>query len=243
MLFYFDPLYIILTLPAFIFCIYAQSMVNSSFKKYSSVRNIRGITGSQAAEAVMRANGVYGVRIERTGGKLSDHYDPKSNVIRLSNDVYDSTSIAAVGVAAHEAGHAVQHAQQYFPLSLRNAIIPVCNIGSRVGVYMVILGMIFSSYINRSLGNGNDLAAAIINIGLILFFTTVIFQLVTLPVEFNASRRAIKSIQSQNLLTPDECTGASRVLTAAAMTYVAALASAITQFIYLFIRANNNRRR
>ena len=224
MLFYYDYTYWMMLLPVLLITVYAQAKVNSSFKRYSRVTNRRYLTGAQAAEAVLRRHGVYGVRIERVAGNLTDHYDPRTNVIRLSQSVYDSPTIAAVGVAAHEAGHAVQYAVGYGPIRLRSALIPVTQVGSQFGIILLILGIAMSF---------EPLFLA----GIVLFGATTVFQLVTLPVEYNASHRAIETIESAHLLDDDELVGAKKVLSAAALTYVAALLTSVVQllrFILLF---------
>ena len=231
----YDWTYVYLVLPCLIFSLWASWRVNSTFKKYSKQYSSRGLTGADAAQRVLRANGVSGVRIERIGGSLTDHYDPTSNVIRLSDDVYGSTSTAAIGVACHEAGHAVQYAQGYAPIKLRAAIIPVTNFGSRMAMPLILLGILFSS-----LGNASDF---FINLGIICFGFSVVFQLVTLPVEFNASRRAMQTLESRYILSGEELTKARKVLTAAALTYVAALLNGILQLLRLLsISKRNNRR-
>ena len=217
-----DGYYILLVLPAIIFSMIAQSKVNSAFDKYSKVFSRRGITGADAAMAVLRLNGVSGVRVERVSGRLSDHYDPRTNVIRLSDSVYGATTVAAIGVAAHEAGHAVQYAYGYFPIRLRAAIIPVTQIGSNLAMPLIMIGLV----LNTSL---------LIKAGLVFFFTSVVFQLITLPVEFNASNRAIDAIAEAGLLYEDELHGAQKTLSAAALTYVAALMVALAQFLRLLM--------
>lgn len=224
-----DSYYIILVLPAIIFAMIAQAKVNTTFNKYSSVRTRRGITGADAARAVLEANGVGGVRIERVSGNLTDHYDPRTNVIRLSDSVYDADTVAAVGVAAHEAGHAVQYAQQYVPIKLRAAIIPVTQIGSSLAMPMIFIGMFIDAF-------------SLIKLGLIFFFMSVLFQLLTLPVEINASNRAIDAIAATQILGEDELPGAQKTLTAAALTYVAALMVALAQFLRLFLIFGGGRR-
>ena len=229
---YFNPLYIILVLPAFIFSLWASYRVNSTFKKYSSKTTRSGVTGYAIARRVLDENGLGNVKIERVAGNLTDHYDPRSNVIRLSESVYDSRSAAAVGVAAHEAGHAIQYAQKYAPIKLRNAIIPISRIGSTLAIPLVFIGLILSQTSRNYI--------AIAYFGLILFATVALFQLITLPSEFNASSRAISAIESTGTLTADEVDGAKRVLSAAALTYVAALAVSLMQLLRLFL---NIRRR
>ncbi|MHB1154137.1 MAG: zinc metallopeptidase [Eubacteriales bacterium] len=216
----FDPLFLFLVLPAMIFSIWAQFQVSSSFKLYSGKRTLKGITGAEAAQHILKYAGVYDVKIEKIQGSLSDHFDPRTNVISLSENVYDSASVAAVGVAAHEAGHAIQYASAYAPIKLRSAIIPITNIGSKLSVPLILLGMFFGM-------------TGLINIGIILFGTVVVFQLITLPVEFNASHRAVIILNESGLLTGDELSGSKKVLTAAALTYVGALALSLAQLIRL----------
>ena len=233
----FDWTYIVLVLPCLILSLWASAKVNSTFKKYSQQRTLRGLTAQEAAMRVLSANGVSGVRIERVSGNLTDHYDPRTNVIRLSDSVYDNTSTAAIGVACHEAGHAVQYAQDYAPIKLRAAIIPVTNIGSKLAMPLILLGILFSG-----LGQFSD---TIIYIGIACFGLSVVFQFATLPVEFNASHRALQTIESTGILTEEEQKGARKTLVAAAMTYVAATATALAQLlrlIVLFGRRNNDRR-
>lgn len=231
---YFDIFYIILVMPALIFSFWASAKVNSTFKKYSSVRSRRGMTGREAAEAVLRQNGVTGVIVSQISGNLTDHYDPRTNVINLSEKVYNSDSVAAIGVAAHEAGHAVQHAEGYFPIRLRSAIIPLTNIGSKLSMPLFLLGLILSAYGEKFL--------YIAYAGIICFSLCVLFQLVTLPTEFNASRRAVEAIDG-SILDETEAKGAKKVLSAAAMTYVAALAVALMQLLRLLAIAGNRKRR
>ena len=228
----FDYLYLILVLPALLITVLAQIGVKSAFSKYS--RQTAPLSGAAAAERVLRANGVTGVRIERVSGNLTDHYDPKANVIRLSESVYDTYSIAAVGVACHEAGHAVQYAKDYSPVRFRMAIIPVCNIGSRLSIPLIIVGLILNA--------SSALSSFFITAGILLFCLAVLFQLVTLPVEFNASRRAIATIRSDRILSEEsQIRGAKSVLTAAAMTYVAALLLSLMQLIRFIAIANRRR--
>lgn len=217
-------------IPVFIFALICQSRVKSSYNKYSKVFNRNGLTGAQAAQRLLMLNGVTNVRIVPINGTLTDHFNPKTNEICLSQGVYNSPSIAAVGIACHEAGHACQHAQGYSPLRLRNAIISVTNIGTYAGVPLALIGMFLNS----------DL---LIYIGLILYSTIVVFQLLTLPVEFDASKRALQTIQSNAFLTNDEYVGAKKVLTAAALTYVAALASALASLLRLLLVVSGRRRR
>ncbi len=224
--FYFDYSYLVL-IPAMIFALWAQAMVNSSFNKYNKVFTRRGLTGAEAARLILDANGLRHVRLEQIAGNLTDHFDPKANVIRLSSSVYSSSGVAAVGVAAHEAGHAVQFAEGYGPMKLRSAIIPVTNIGSKLAFPIFIIGLLFSY----------ELAMA----GILLFSLTAVFQAVTLPVEFDASRRAMVALEGSGRLDGDELRGAKKVLRAAALTYVAALASALSQILRLLIIANRRR--
>lgn len=224
-----DMYYIVLVVPCIILAFWAQSKVKSTFGQYSRVLNRRGMSGAQAADAVLRANGVSGVRIERVSGRLTDHFDPRSNVIRLSDAVYDSTSVASVGVAAHEAGHAVQHAVGYFPIRLRSAIIPLTQFGSTMAFPLIIAGIFLNSEV-------------FINIGILAFALSTVFQLVTLPVELDASRRALAAIRERNLLYEDEYPMAKKTLTAAAMTYVAALAVSLAQLLRLLLIFGGRRR-
>lgn len=221
----FDSTYLFLVLPCIIFALIASARVNSTFEKYSKQVSSRSITGAQAAQQVLTANGVRGIRIEPVRGKLTDHYDPKSNVIRLSENVYNSTSTAAIGVACHEAGHAVQYAENYGPIKLRAAIIPVTNIGSKLAMPLILLGILLNFL--------GELSYVFIYLGIICFSLSLVFQLITLPVEFNASRRAITAIDQGNILTDEELKGAKKTLSAAAMTYVAATAVALAQVLRL----------
>lgn len=236
-----DWTYIVLVLPAILFSMWASVRVNSTFKKYSRMRNSRGMTGADAARAVLEANGVYGVRIERIAGDLTDHYDPRTNVIRLSDSVYDAATPAAVGVAAHEAGHAVQYAQDYAPIKVRAAIVSATNIGSKLSMPLIIIGIVLMGV--SSLSRYSDFFYGVAIVGVLCFGLCVVFQLVTLPTEFNASSRANAAIASTNLLTPEERKGAKRVLSAAAMTYVAALSVTIMQFLRLLLIVTSNRKR
>lgn len=230
-----DYLYLILVLPAVIFSLWASIRVNTTFKKYSKIRSMRGITGAEAARRVLDANGLQHIRIEQIPGNLTDHYDPRSDVIRLSASVYGNTSVAAIGVACHEAGHAVQHAENYVPVKIRAAIIPVTNIGSRLAIPLIILGILLNMLAPEFL--------VIAYIGVACYGLCALFQLVTLPTEFDASRRALRCIESYGILGSDEIGGARRVLTAAAMTYVAALAVSLMQLLRLFLMVSGNSRR
>lgn len=231
----FDWTYIILVLPCIILALIASARVNSTFKRYSTQISSRRITGAEAAKRVLSANGVSDVRIERVNGKLTDHYDPKSNVIRLSEEVYDSPSTAAIGVACHEAGHAVQYAENYGPIKLRAAIIPITNIGSRLAMPLILLGILFNA-----LGN---FSYSLVYLGIACFGLSLLFQLVTLPVEFNASRRAMSTIDNSGLLTEEEQIGARKTLRAAAMTYVAAVAVSLAQLLRLIMLFGGRRSR
>ena len=223
----FDLTYVILVLPCVLFSLWASFRVNSTFKKFSNQYSRRRITGADAAQRVLSANGVRDVRIERVGGNLTDHYDPRSNVIRLSDSVYDSTSTAAIGVACHEAGHAVQYAQNYAPIKFRAAIIPITNIGSKLAMPLILIGLLLTFMEGASF--------IFVYAGIACFGLSLVFQLVTLPVEFNASRRAMNAIADSDILTPDEQVGARKTLSAAAMTYVAATAVALAQLLRLLL--------
>ena len=233
----FDWTYVVLVLPCIILSMWASANVNSTFKKYSGQLSSRRITGAQAAQRVLMANGVQGVKIQRISGNLTDHYDPRTNVIRLSDNVYDNPSTAAIGVACHEAGHAVQYAQSYAPIKLRAAVIPVTNLGSKLAMPLILIGLLLSY-----LGNFSYI---LVYAGIACFGLSLVFQLVTLPVEFNASRRALAAISSGNLLTEEEQKGARKTLTAAALTYVAATATALAQLLRLLVLfgGRGNRRR
>ena len=224
---YFDMTYVVLVLPCILFSLWASSRVNSTFRKYSSQLSRRHITGAEAAQRVLSGNGVHGVKVERISGNLTDHYDPRTNIIRLSDSVYDSTSTAAIGVACHEAGHAVQYAQQYAPIKLRAAIIPITNIGSRLAMPLILLGLVLSFL--------GDVSYTFVYLGIACFGLSLVFQLITLPVEFNASRRAMTAIESAELLTQEEQQGAKKTLQAAALTYVAATAVALSQLLRLLM--------
>lgn len=215
-------------IPVFLFALYCQLKVKSSFNKYSKVHNRRGMTGADAAYKLLMMNGITDVKIKQIGGSLTDYYDPKAKEICLSQSVFNSTSVAAIGVACHEAGHACQHAQGYAPLKLRNAVIPATRIGSYLGVPLALIGMFLYS---------NTLIYA----GIILYAAVALFQFITLPVEFNASRRALQTIEANGFLDGEEYSGAKKVLTAAALTYVAALASALATLLRLFLIVNNRR--
>ncbi len=226
-----DTEYLLLVLPALLLSIFAQIKVKSAYSKYSAISNSGGITGAKAARAVLMLNGVSNVSIERVSGTLSDHYDPRSNVIRLSDGVYDSSSIAAVGIAAHEAGHAVQYAENYIPVKFRTIIYPVSKFGSSLAFPLFLFGLIFNY-------------SFLLDLGIIFFFAALVFQVATLPVEFNASKRAMSAIKNGDLLTDsDELIGARRVLSAAAMTYVAAVLVSLGQFLRFILIAGRRGRR
>lgn len=230
-----DWTYLLIVLPCLLLSMLASWYVNRTFKRYAKVHSSRGITGAQAAQRVLFNNGVTNVRVEHVSGELTDHYDPKSNVIRLSDEVYGNTSAAAIGVACHEAGHAVQHATGYFPIKIRSAIIPITNIGSQLAMPLILLGLLFSVL--------GYFSTILVDLGIACFGLSVIFQLVTLPVEFNASRRAIRAIEDGELLNCEELRDAKKTLTAAALTYVAALAVSVAQLLRLILLFGGNRRR
>ncbi|MGN0550183.1 MAG: zinc metallopeptidase [Acutalibacteraceae bacterium] len=229
--------YLIFAAPVLIFAIWAQIRVKSTYSKYSKIRNSRGLTGAAAAELILRHYGVTDVRIEPCGGELTDHYSPNEKVIRLSENVYNSTSVAAVGIACHEAGHAAQHAEDYLPNKIRTALVPVTNFGSRFGLLIAFAGYFLALLANSPIGY------YIIIFGLLLYGLVALFQFVTLPVEFNASKRALQVIDETGILAGDEYKAARRVLTAAALTYVAALATAIVNLLYYAIRLLGNSKR
>ena len=231
----FDWTYLVLVLPCMIFALIASANVNSTFKKYSQQYSQRRLTGAEAAWRVLQHNGVSGVRIERVAGNLTDHYDPTTNVIRLSDSVYSSTSTAAIGVAAHEAGHAVQYAKDYAPIKLRAAIIPLTNFGSKLAMPLILAGILLTFL--------GSLSTLLVYLGIAAFALSFVFQVITLPVEFNASRRAIRAIEDAQLLTAEEQRGARKTLKAAAMTYVAAMAVSLAQLLRLIMLYGNRRRR
>ena len=226
--FYFDWT-VLIVLPALIFSVWAQINVKSTFDKYSKIHTRRGYTGADAARRVLNENGLFNVSVERVQGHLTDHYDPRANVIRLSDSVYSSTSAAAIGVACHEAGHAVQHAKGYFPIKVRMAIIPMTKFGSALAMPIFFIGLLFAM-------------PALLSLGIILYATVSLFQLITLPVEFNASARALEAIGSSGMFDSEEKKAARKVLTAAALTYVAALASSLLTLLRLLVLANGRRR-
>ena len=227
---YFDPTYFLVLIGVLI-CLAASAKMKSTFNRYSRVRSHSGMTGRQAAEEILRRAGIYDVRIEHISGSLTDHYDPRSKVLRLSDTVYNQTSVAAMGVAAHECGHAIQHQTGYVPLSIRGALVPVVNLGSTIAWPLIIIGMFINS---RS-------SLLFINLGILAFSLAVLFQIVTLPVEFNASGRAIKILGESGMLYPEEVSATRKVLKAAALTYVAGAASAILQLLRILILTGNRR--
>ncbi len=227
--YYLDPTYILVII-GLVLCLGTSFMVQSTYKKYAKVRAMSGLTGCQVAERILHASGIYDVRIEQIGGNLTDHYDPGKKVLRLSENVYSGNNVAAIGVAAHECGHAVQHQTGYAPLHLRSIMVPLTNIGSRLAFPCILLGIIISSF------------QILVPIGILLFGLTVVFSLITLPVEFNASKRAIRILGEQNILYDEEVTGAKKVLRAAAMTYVASAIAAILQLLRLWILYGGKRR-
>ncbi|MBQ8495375.1 MAG: zinc metallopeptidase [Clostridia bacterium] len=231
---FFDWTYVVYVLPAVIFAMWASAHVNSTYNKYKNQLSARGITGAQAARMVLDANGLYHVRIEQVAGELSDHFDPRTNVVRLSQGVYDNTSTAAIGIACHEVGHAIQHATGYVPVKIRTAIVPITNLGSKLSMPLILIGLVLGAF--------SEWMFMLVYAGIACFALSTVFQLVTLPTEFNASRRAMDSIQTYNILSDDELRGTRKVLTAAAMTYVAALAVSIMQLLRLLLLAGRRRR-
>jgi Zn-dependent membrane protease YugP len=226
---YIDPTYIFVII-GIVLTLAASARVKSTFAKYSRVRSMSGITGAQAAERILHASGIYDVTIERVSGNLSDHYDPRSKVLRLSDTVYGQNSIAAIGVAAHECGHAIQHDKAYMPLKIRGALVPVANFGSMISWPLILIGLLFTG------------SQTLIDLGIILFSAAVLFQLITLPVEFNASRRAIARLGETGILYGDELRDSKKVLDAAALTYVAAAAASILQLLRLILLFGGRRR-
>ena len=227
--YYFDPTYFLVIIGVII-CALASAKVNSTYARYDQVRNHAGITGAMAAEQILRMEGIYDVQVMRVSGKLTDHYDPRNKVVRLSDSVYDAASVAAVGGAAHECGHVIQHHKGYVPIKIRTAIVPIVNIGSKLSWPVILLGIILSSF-------------QMIQIGIILFAFTFVFQIVTLPVEFDASHRALRILESNGTLYEEEWRGARKVLRAAAMTYVSAAVSTLLQLlrlVLLFGRRSND---
>lgn len=228
--YYFDSTYV-LVLIGVVICLVASARMNSTFRKYSRVRNHSGMTGKEAAETILRQAGIYDVRVEYVAGNLTDHYDPRDKVLRLSDATYGSNSVAAMGVAAHECGHAIQHATGYAPLTIRGALVPVANFGSSIAWPLILIGLFL---------NGST-SVLLLNIGILAFSMAVLFQIVTLPVEFNASRRAVKILDGTHMLYPEEVSATKKVLTAAALTYVASAASSILQLLRILLLTGNRR--
>ncbi|HDD35441.1 MAG TPA: zinc metallopeptidase [Candidatus Desulfofervidus auxilii] len=223
-MFFFDPLYFLILAPAFILALIAQIWVKNAYSKYSNVPNMRGISGAEAAAYMLKRQGISDVRIEMSQGFLTDHYDPQSKTLRLSPEVYSNSTIAAIGIACHEAGHALQHAFGYAPLKIRSALVPITMIGSNLAWPLLFIGFVFH-------------ALSLVKLGILFFSGAVLFQIVTLPVEFDASHRALVAIRQTGLLSEEEIGGARQVLTAAAMTYIAAAIAAVLQLLYFLLRA------
>lgn len=221
--------YYIFMLPALLLVMAAQGLVSARYNRYGKIMTRWHVTGQEVARQILQANGITDVTVQRVSGRMTDHYHPAKKAIFLSDGVFDSSSVAAVGIAAHEAGHAVQHAKGYVPVRVRTALVPVCSLASNLGLPLAIIGVIFNAF-------------ALVNVGLILFAAATVFQLITLPVEFNASRRALAFIRGSDCFAPEEYTGAKRMLTAAALTYVAALAQSILQLLYFVMRFTGSRR-
>lgn len=229
--FYYDPTYV-MVLIGVVICMLASANVNRTFQKYSRIRSHSGMTGREAAERLLHANGIYDVTVQRVAGNLTDHYDPRNKTLNLSDSTYASTSVAAIGVAAHECGHAVQHANGYAPLKIRGSLVPVANFGSTLAWPLILIGFLIQ-------GNASVL---LINLGILLFSAAVLFQIVTLPVEFNASSRALKSLETNGILYTEEVADTRKVLRAAALTYVESAASAILQLLRLILISGGRRR-
>jgi Zn-dependent membrane protease YugP len=229
--YYWDPTYILVVIGAVI-CMIASARVKGTFNKYSQLRSMSGMNGAQVAQRVLQAAGIYDVQVRHVSGSLTDHYDPRTKTVNLSDPVYNATSVAALGVAAHECGHAIQHAKNYAPLSIRSALVPIANFGSMLAWPVILIGLLFNT---RSSG-------LIIDIGILLFSAAVLFQLVTLPVEFDASRRALVMLRTQGILADDELRYTRRVLKSAALTYVASAAAAILQLLRIILITNGRRR-
>ena len=229
--YYWDPTYILVVIGAVI-CMIASARVKGTFNKYSQLRSMSGMNGAQVAQRVLQAAGIYDVQVRHVSGSLTDHYDPRTKTVNLSDPVYNATSVAALGVAAHECGHAIQHAKSYAPLSIRSALMPIANFGSMLAWPVILIGLLFNT---RSSG-------LIIDIGILLFSAAVLFQLVTLPVEFDASRRALVMLRTQGILADDELRYTRRVLKSAALTYVASAAAAILQLLRIILITNGRRR-
>lgn len=229
--YYWDPTYILVVIGAVI-CMIASARVKGTFNKYSQLRSMSGMNGAQVAQRVLQAAGIYDVQVRHVSGSLTDHYDPRTKTVNLSDPVYNATSVAALGVAAHECGHAIQHAKSYAPLSIRSALVPIANFGSMLAWPVILIGLLFNT---RSSG-------LVIDIGILLFSAAVLFQLVTLPVEFDASRRALVMLRTQGILADDELRYTRRVLKSAALTYVASAAAAILQLLRIILITNGRRR-
>ncbi len=234
----YDPTYILVIIGAILSMI-ASSFVKSTYRKYSAVASRTGMTGAQAAQKILQMSGIHDVQIEHVSGQLTDHYDPTKGVVRLSDSVYGSTSVAAIGVAAHECGHVVQHHKGYLPMKIRTFLVPAANLGSKLGLPLVILGLILG--LNFRLPSGNYFSLAMI--GVYIFIFAVLFQIVTLPVEFNASHRALRMLQDYGMLASDEVSMSGKVLKAAAMTYVAAAAASVLQLLRLLMLVSGRRKR
>lgn len=229
--YYWDPTYILVVIGAVI-CMIASARVKGTFNKYSQLRSMSGMNGAQVAQRVLQAAGIYDVQVRHVSGSMTDHYDPRTKTVNLSDPVYNATSVAALGVAAHECGHAIQHAKSYAPLSIRSALVPIANFGSMLAWPVILIGLLFNT---RSSG-------LIIDIGILLFSAAVLFQLVTLPVEFDASRRALVMLRTQGILSDDELKYTRKVLKSAALTYVASAAAAILQLLRIILITNGRRR-
>lgn len=229
--YYWNPTYILVVIGAVI-CMIASARVKGTFNKYSQLRSMSGMNGAQVAQRVLQAAGIYDVQVRHVSGSLTDHYDPRTKTVNLSDPVYNATSVAALGVAAHECGHAIQHAKSYAPLSIRSALVPIANFGSMLAWPVILIGLLFNT---RSSG-------LIMDIGILLFSAAVLFQLVTLPVEFDASRRALVMLRTQGILADDELRYTRRVLKSAALTYVASAAAAILQLLRIILITNGRRR-
>ena len=239
-MFWIDQYYILLVLPTVILALYAQAKVNSTFNRYRQERSYRGMTGQEVAVQMLRNAGIMDVSVQMVAGHLTDHYDPKNRVLRLSESVFNSSSIAAIGVAAHEAGHAIQHQEGYGPLHLRNAIIPLTRIGSSLSMPLIFIGIAMGGL--SSAASAMNMGWYIIVAGIALFGVAVLFQVITLPVEFNASRRALVTLGSTQILMEDEVKKARKVLSAAALTYVAAMAQAVANLLRLLLIVGGRRR-
>ncbi len=229
MFYYFDPLYFLFALPGLLIALFAQAKVKSNYSKYSQVFTQNNITGADAAREILQRNGIFDVEVKRISGNLTDNFNPKDNTIYLSDGVYGSNTVSAVGIASHEAGHAVQHAKNYTPVKIRMALVPVCNFGAGISPFLIILGYVLNIW-------------QLLYLALGVFLLSVLFQLITLPVEFDASKRALKSIESYSMLNEYELKGAKKVLSAAALTYVAALLQSLLIFLYYLLRFSGNRR-